>query len=104
MLSFCFRRQGALVEKGDPEHLFCTPVLPKGAESSTQTVTRNFSAEHCGCVVTFRILQDTLFSSVNAYLFLVTLKISPSTWLLLSCMPSSLVYEPLVLFDCLKAF
>ena len=96
VLSFCFRRQGALVEKG--ERLFCTLqcFLRALDRSSTQTATRNFSLQshqHCGCVVTFRILQDT---SVNAYLFLVTLKISPSTWLPLSCMPSSLVYEPLV--------
>ena len=85
VLSFCFRRQGALVEKG--ERLFCTLqcFLRALDRSSTQTATRNFSLQshqHCGCVVTFRILQDT---SVNAYLFLVTLKISPSTWLPLSC-------------------
>ena len=45
VLSFCFRRQGALVEKG--ECLFCTysSVIPKDAGSSTQTATRNFSAE-----------------------------------------------------------
>ena len=70
-------------------------MLPKGAvlKQHPNSNWELLSAD-CGCVVTFRILQDT---SVNAYLFLVTLKISPSTWLPLSCMPSSLVYEPLVM-------
>ena len=95
MLSFCFRRQGALVEKGERgAPLLYSSVLPKGA-GLKQHPNSNWEllSADCGCVVTFRILQDT---SVNAYLFLVTLKISPSTWLPLSCMPSSLVYEPLV--------
>ena len=77
-------------------------VLPKGA-GLKQHPNSNWEllSADCGCVVTFRILQDT---SVNAYLFLVTLKISPSTWLPLSCMPSSLVYEPLVVIIFLSIF
>ena len=45
VLSFYFRRQGALVEKG--ERLFCTLqcFLRALDRSSTQTATRNFSLQ-----------------------------------------------------------